>query len=189
MSACDSLGSFGSNEDDPDVELGRFEMVLSGSISDTLQGLAVFSTTTVEDPSANEHNLFGLAFMPDTSEMEANRSSWFASQIMRLSERPAEGEYEFATLDGNHFPEDPFDFPDDAFAFSFQTEDTSRTAVMTSDEGTFTITTSSSSRTAGTFSAEVSGLYYESGMQEPGEGSMTIEGKFNALGGELPQQY
>jgi len=191
MSACDSLGSFtGEGEDAPDVEIGRFEMVLSGAINDTLRGLSVFSTTTIEDSSGAEHRLFGLAFMPDTSETDVQRRSWFASQTMRLSERPGEGEYEFAALGEDHFPDDPLDLPDDTFAFSFQTEDTSRTAIMTSDEGTFTITSSSSAQLAGHFSVDVSGLYYESEMQVPGEGSMTIEGEFNALGGELPnQQY
>lgn len=198
MSACDAIGSFSEDDEDaPDVELGRFEMTLSGALQDTLSGLAVFSTTTEEHPDTGEEiTLFGLAFLPDSADALASDASssdtapesWFASQIMRASDRPDEGEYDFAQIDENNFPDDGFSFPDDAFAFSFQTEDTERSAVVASQNGTLTITNSTSATLSGRFSAETAGLVHVySTSDQPSEGTITIEGEFKALGGELPE--
>lgn len=193
MSACDAVGSFADDDEDaPDVEIGRFEMTLSGALDETLTGTAVFSTTTEERPDTGEEvTLFGLAFIPDSAnvdDVENEQASWFAAQIMRASERPDEGEYEFAQIDENNFPDDPFDFPDELFAFSFQTEDTERYAVVASQEGTLEITSSSSATLSGRFSVETAGMHYTyDTMDEPAEGSITIEGEFKALGGELPE--
>lgn len=187
MSACDTLDSFSNDEDDPDLELGRFEMTVDGDLQETFEGSAVFSTTTEEHPETGEEvTLFGLAFLPDSADQQ---STWFSAQVMRTSERPDEGEYAFEAFQDNYLPTSPFEFPDDIWVLGFQTEDTTRAAAMTSDAGTLTITTSSSSRVAGTFSVEASGMYYEySADDEPQTGSITIEGSFNALGGELPDR-
>jgi hypothetical protein len=188
LSACDSIGSFAEDgEDAPDVELGRFEMVMSGAMQDTLTGVAVFSTTVEEDSSGEEQTIFGLAFTPDTAEADVQANE-FASQIVRASERPEEGDYTFAEVDGNSFPDDVFAFPDDVFAFSFLTETPEHTAIVTSDGGTLEITGSSSTSLSGRFEVETSGFYYEPGMDEQQtEASITIEGKFRALGGELAE--
>ena len=190
MSACDAVGSFSDQDEDaPDVELGRFEMVLSGALQDTLSGTAVFSTTTEEDPTTGEEiTLFGLAFLPDSAETAAQSGNWFASQIVRASERPEEGEYTFAELSEQQFPQSPAEFPEEGFMFSFQTENTERSAVVTSDSGTLEITNSASATLSGRFSVETSGLYYEPGMTEQQtNASITVEGEFKALGGELPE--
>ena len=191
MSACDAIGSFSdqADEDAPDVELGQFEMVLSGALDDTLSGVAVFSTTTEEHPDTGEEvTLFGLAFLPDSVQTATQSGPWFASQIVRASERPGEGEYTFAQIDERNFPDDGFSFPDDAFAFSFQTEDTVRSAVVASQGGTLEITSSTSATLSGRFSAETAGMVYEySTMDGPAEGAITIEGEFKALGGDLPE--
>lgn len=191
MSACDAIGSFSeeADEDAPDVEIGQFEMTLSGALEDTLSGVAVFSTTTEEHPDTGEEiTLFGLAFLPDSAQTAAQIGSWFASQIVRASERPGEGEYEFAQIEESNFPDDGFSFPDEAFAFSFQTEDTVRSAVVASQGGTLNITSSTSATLSGRFSAETAGMVYEySEMDEPAEGTITIKGEFKALGGELPE--
>ena len=190
MSACDSLGSFTQTEEDPDVEIGRVEMTLSGAARDTIEGLAVFGTTTKEHPETGEEvELFGLAFMPDTAEAAMQSGPWFAAQVMRASDRPDKGEYEFGAVEGRLLPDNPAEFPDELFVLGFQTEDTTKAVVVTSDSGTFNVTSSSSSRVAGTFTVEASGLaYMRSESDEPREGTVTIEGKFNALGGELPGQ-
>jgi hypothetical protein len=188
MSACDSVGSFAEGgEDAPDVELGRFEMVMSGAMQDTLTGVAVFSTTVEEDSSGEEQTIFGLAFTPDSAEADVQESE-FVAQVMRASERPAEGEYTFAEIDGKSFPDDIWAFPDESFAFSFVTETPERTAIVASDGGTLEITGSSSTTLSGRFSVETSGFYYEPGMEEQKtEATITIEGKFRALGGDLAE--
>jgi hypothetical protein len=189
MSACDAVGSFTDQSDDaPDVELGRFEMVLSGAMQDTLSGTAVFSTTTEAVSDTSEVTLFGLAFIPDSAETAAGSSDWFASQIVRASERPEEGEYTFAELSEIRFPQAPSAFPEEGFLYSFQTENAERTAIVTSDSGTLEITNSASATLSGRFSVETSGLYYEPGMTEQQtDASITVEGEFRALGGELPE--
>jgi hypothetical protein len=190
MSACDAVGSFTDQSDDaPDVELGRFEMVLSGAMQDTLSGTAVFSTTTEEHPETGEEiTLFGLAFVPDSAETAAQSGDWFASQIVRASKRPEEGEYTFAELGENHFPQSPAEFPEESFMYSFQTKNAERTAIVTSDEGTLEITSSASATLSGRFTVETSGLYYESGMEtQQTDASITVQGKFKALGGDLPE--
>lgn len=188
MSACDAVGTFADQgEDAPDVELGRFELVLSGAMQDTLSGTAVFSTTTQEDPTTGEElTLFGLAFVPDSAETAAQSGDWFASQILRASERPEEGEYTFAELSGDQLPQSPADFPEESFMYSFQTENAERTAIVTSDSGTLEITGSASATLSGRFEVETSGLYYDAETQNA-DASITVKGEFRALGGELPE--
>ena len=198
MSACDAVGSFSEDDEDaPDVELGQFEVTLSGALQDTLSGVAVFSTTTEEHPDTGEEvTLFGLSFLPDSADTYASDAdspdtapeSWFASQIVRASERPDEGEYSFAQIDENSLPDDIWSFPEESFAFSFQTEDTVRSAVVASQGGTLTITSSTSATLSGRFSAETAGLVHVySASDQPSEGTITIEGEFKALGGALPE--
>lgn len=187
MSACDTVNSFSNSEDDPDVELGRFEMTLSGAVDTTLEGTAVFGTITEKDSTGEEHNAFGVAFMPDTAEAEAEYGIEFAAQIMRASTRPERGDHEFTSVAENHIDENAL--PAEAFVFGLQTQDASRRVLVTSDSGTLTLTTSSSSRIAGTFSVETSGIYYEPSAEgAPQTGSITVEGRFNAIGGKLPSQ-
>lgn len=198
MSACDAVGSFSEDDEDaPDVELGQFEVTLSGALQDTLSGVAVFSTTTEEHPDTGEEvTLFGLSFLPDSADTYASDAdspdtapeSWFASQIVRASERPDEGEYSFAQIGENSLPDDIWSFPEESFAFSFQTEDTVRSAVVASQGGTLTITSSTSATLSGRFSAETAGLVHVySASDQPSEGTITIEGEFKALGGALPE--
>ncbi len=78
--------------------------------------------------------------------------------------------------------------PTDEFAFSLGMEDRAKAAVVVSDRGTLTLTTSTSSRVAGTFSVDASGLAYMRSESEPQDGTVHVEGSFNALGGELPGQ-
>ncbi len=190
MSACDAVGSFtDQSEDAPDVELGRFEIVLSGALQDTLSGTAVFSTTTETRPDTDEEvTLFGLAFVPDSAETAAQTGDWFASQIVRASERPEKGEYAFAELSESRFPQSPAEFPEESFMYSFQTENAERTAIVTSDSGTLEITGSASATLSGRFEVETSGLYYEPGTEtQETDASITVKGEFRALGGELPE--
>ena len=185
MSACDAVGSFtDQGEDAPDVEIGRFQMVLSGAVQDTLNGTAAFTTTTEEQSDTGEEvTLFGLAFVPDSSD-----SDRFTSQITRASERPEEGEYEFAQIDGTNFPDDPLDVPDDTFMYAFETETSTHRVIVTSDEGTLEITNSSSATLSGRFTVEASGLYYEPGTEtQMTDASITVEGEFKALGGASPE--
>jgi len=198
MSACDAIGSFTEDDEDaPEVEIGQFEMALSGALQDTLSGLAVFSTTTKEHPDTGEEvTLFGLAFMPDSADAFASDAAssktapqtWFASQIVRVSDRPDDGEYAFAQIDKNSFPDDIWSFPEESFAFSFQTEDTVRSAVVASQSGTLNITNSTSATLSGRFEVETAGLVHVySASDRPSEGTITIEGEFKALGGALPE--
>lgn len=198
LSACDAIGEFSELADDSsETELGRVEMRLSGAVKDTLSGIAVFSTTTETNPNTGEEaTLFGLAFMPDSADAHAEDAatagtapdSWFAAQIVGPSDRPEDGEYSFVRVDPNaSFPDDIWSFPEEGFAFSFQTEDTEREAVVASKEGTLTITGSSSAALSGNFSVTTFGMYRTAGMTQANEGTITIEGEFKALGGELPE--
>jgi len=163
--------------------------VLTGAMQDTLSGTAVFTTTTEERPDTGEEiTLFGLAFVPDSAETATQSGDWFASQIVRASERPEEGEYAFAQIGESQFPQSPAEFPEESFMYSFQTESQERTAIVTSDEGTLEITNSASATLSGRFEVETSGLYYEPGMTEQQtDASITVKGEFRALGGELPE--
>lgn len=190
MSACDAVSSFTEQDEDaPDVELGQFEMVMSGAVQDTLRGVAVFSTTTEEVPDAGEPvTLFGLALVPDSAETAAQRGDWFASQIVRASDPPEEGEYEFAQISENQFPQSPAEFPEESFMYSFQTETPERTIIVASQSGTLEITNATSATLSGRFEVETAGLYYTEGMAEQQtDASITIEGEFKALGGDLPE--
>lgn len=185
VSACDTLDAFSENEDDPDVELGHFGLTLDGAVTDTIEGTALFGTATYEDTSGTERDVFTLTLTPDSADVD-DAHFWFIAQLMRLSERPAEGDYAFAAM-AREFSS--ADLPTEDFAFNLTMEDTTQTVIATSDAGTLTITTSSSSRFAGSFSVEASGLAYVYDESDaPRDGDVTIEGEFNALGGEPPSQ-
>jgi hypothetical protein len=188
MSACDAVGTFADQgEDAPDVELGRFEMVLSGAMQDTLSGTAVFSTTTEAVSDTSEVTLFGLALIPDSAATAAETRSGFSAQVLRASDRPEEGEYTFAEIEANNLPEDISAFPEESFLFGFVTSTQEQVAYMTSEGGTLEITNSASATLSGRFTVDASGMYYEPGMtDEMPDASITVKGEFRALGGELP---
>lgn len=185
MSACDMIESFTNGKGDPDVEPGRFSLILDGAVTDTVEGAAVFGTTIVKDTSGAEKPLFVLSLAPDSSDLKAETSPWFSSQIMRLSEQPARGDFAFATLEPQTRRSE---FPTEHFVFNFQMEDTTKTVAVTSDAGTLTITSSVSTRIAGRFAVEASGLIYNGTTDQLQDSSVTVEGKFNALGGEVSAQ-
>ncbi|MDX1674129.1 MAG: hypothetical protein R3314_04925 [Longimicrobiales bacterium] len=160
MTACD--GTTTTEED----RLGTFNMTISGDISATLEGDAVWGETT--DPDTNE--TVWLLWMATPEEATDDYFLWIA----RMGSRPGSGSYAIQNIQTESFD------PGEIGAFLSGTP--SGTSIsMLSISGTLTVSSSSGDNMTGTFSIDLDGQIFSNNQAT--DAVATVTGSFDAPNG------
>lgn len=164
-----SIGVFacgGDSTGPEEEEFGSFSVTISGLVTDSFEGEAVFGEAT--DPDTNEE--VWVLWLTDESEEKL-------VYLVRLSDRPGNGTYPFSDLN-----QEEFSAGDLAGLMIAQVAETS-TAIFSSTGGSLVVTGSSSTRMEGTFTIQAEGIVMAG--SEATEGQITITGEFDAVNGTI----
>lgn len=161
---------FGCNDnDDPagPVDEGTFSVTVTGDVSFSFSGTAVFGSGT--DPETGEQG-FILWLTTDTQEMESGESLWLA----RIGgTRPGTGTFVISNVE---------EFDDENWNTDhFYAAVMSANTFLGSESGTMQVTSSSTNRFTGSFEFTASGHSFQDGS----EITATVEGNFDAIGGTI----
>lgn len=164
-----SLLFLGCSDDDPTgpQDEGSFTVSISGDISSSISGLAIFGSAT--DPESGD-DAFVLWFATDTDDIESGENLWFARYG---TSRPGTGSYIIADVED--FDGEDWN-PEDFYSLYWGND-----AVVWSQAGTLQISNSTDNRIIGSF--EFSGIGIS--MQDGETIDVTVEGEFDAVGGNI----
>lgn len=161
MVACNGDG-VGPNGDDT----GSFTASVSGDVTATLEGQAIFGEFTQEGETG-----WAVWLVSDAAAAD-DYVAWF----IRAGTRPEGGTYTLADVQNTSLQ------AGDIGAFMTGTND-QVTVSMSSTGGTFTVSSSSSDRVQGTFTVQATGFIVTGSRSV--EGTVTITGEFDATQGTV----
>lgn len=157
---------------DSGEEEGTFTITITGEENREFEGKAVFGGAT--DPDTGEQGF--VVVMTTAEDPENAQSASESAWLVKLNtDRPGEGSYSVVDSETDENIESGF------WAFSFLTDGQSQ-VIYFSKSGTVDINSSSGDNVSGTFNIQAKGTSFSG--QEAQEVNVTMNGEFNAIGGD-----
>lgn len=152
-------------------ESGTFTMTITGDENREISGTAVFGGA--EDPETGEQ---GFVLVMTTGDPQNAQASGEAAWLVKLNtQRPGEGSYSVVDSETEENLETGF------WGFSIFGQQENQT-IYFSKSGSVDINSSSSDNVGGTFNIEMKGFSFSG--QQPQEFNITLNGDFDAIGGD-----
>jgi len=147
---------------------GSFSATISGDFNKSISGTAIFGSGS--DPETGEQG-FALMLSTDGENMQSADRLW----LVRIgATRPGTGQMPIGNVED--LDEDEYD-PQVIYAFYSGEE-----SIWSSVSGILSVNTSSSNQFAGSFEFSATGFTFADTDEEQ---NVTIEGEFNAVGGDI----